>query len=116
VFTFRPNEGNTARTAGRDPHCENLAASEAEAGDQVERVSRFPRRPPTDRRGGRTYVWGYGEPVADLPIPELIENRRRSIAMLAPGAPALNRDEALEVLAQLRDALHELRGLRRQLG
>jgi hypothetical protein len=54
--------------------------------------------------------------VADLPIPELIENRRPSIAMLAPGAPALNRDEALEVLAQLRDALHELRGLRRQLG
>jgi hypothetical protein len=88
VFTFRPNAGNTARTAGRDPHCENLAASEAEAGDQVERVSRSPRRPPTDRRGGRTYVWGYGEPVADLPIPELIENRRPSIAMLAPGARA----------------------------
>jgi hypothetical protein len=47
--------------------------------------------------------------VADLPIPELVENRRRSIAMLPAGAPALNRDEALEVLAQLRDALRELR-------
>jgi hypothetical protein len=27
--------------------------------------------------------------VAELPIPELIENRRRSIAMLPTGAPAL---------------------------
>jgi hypothetical protein len=36
--------------------------------------------------------------------------------MLVPGAPALNRDEALEVLAQLRDALRELRDLQRQLG
>jgi hypothetical protein len=52
--------------------------------------------------------------VADLPIPELVENRRRSIAMLPAGAPALNRDEALEVLAQLRDALREL--LRRDDG
>jgi hypothetical protein len=49
--------------------------------------------------------------VADLPIPELVENRRRSIAMLAPGAPALDRDEALEVLEQLRDALREIRRL-----
>jgi hypothetical protein len=32
-----------------------------------------------------------------LAIPELVENRRRSIAMLPPVAPALNRDEALEV-------------------
>jgi hypothetical protein len=51
--------------------------------------------------------------VADLPIPELIENRRRSIAMLPPGAPALNRDEALEVLTQLAEALREMRDLRR---
>jgi hypothetical protein len=54
--------------------------------------------------------------VGDLPIPELVENRRRSVAMLAPGAPALNRDEALEVLGQLGDALHEVRELRRKLG
>jgi hypothetical protein len=54
--------------------------------------------------------------VADLPIPELVENRRRSIAMLPTGAPALNRDEALEVLRQLGDALHEVSELRRQLG
>jgi hypothetical protein len=47
--------------------------------------------------------------VADLPSPELVENRRRSIAMLPTGAPALNRDEALELLRQLADALHELR-------
>ena len=40
---------------------------------------------------------------------ELVENRRRSIAMLARGAPALNRDEALEILRQLVEALRELR-------
>jgi hypothetical protein len=37
--------------------------------------------------------------VRELPIPELVENRRRSIAMLPSGAPALNRDEALEEFA-----------------
>jgi hypothetical protein len=52
--------------------------------------------------------------VADLPIPELVENQRRSIAMLPPGAPALNRDEALEVLRQLGDALREVRELRKE--
>jgi hypothetical protein len=61
----------------------------------------------------RTFVYAPG--VADLPIPELVENRRRSIAMLPPGAPALNRDEALELLRQLGDALHEVMELRRQL-
>lgn len=40
--------------------------------------------------------------VVDLPIPETVENRRRSIAMLPSGAPALNRDEALELLEQLK--------------
>jgi len=35
--------------------------------------------------------------------------------MVPTGAPALNRDEALEVLRQLVDALHEVRELRRQL-
>jgi hypothetical protein len=50
--------------------------------------------------------------VAELPIPELVENRRRSIAMLPPGAPALNRDEALELLEQLEAALLALRKLR----
>jgi hypothetical protein len=33
--------------------------------------------------------------------------------MLPVGAPALNRDEAIEVLTQLRDALREIRELRR---
>jgi hypothetical protein len=51
--------------------------------------------------------------VADLPIPELVENRRRSIAMLPTGAPALNRDEALELLGQLAEALRQLRNLKR---
>jgi hypothetical protein len=45
----------------------------------------------------RTYVV-HAPGVADLPTPELVENRRRSIAMLPVGAPALNRDEALELL------------------
>jgi hypothetical protein len=59
-------------------------------------------------------LFAYASAVADLPIPELVENRRRSIAMLPPGAPALNRDEALEVLRQLVEALREVRDLRRR--
>ena len=51
--------------------------------------------------------------MSDLPIPELVENRP-SVAMLPPGAPALNRDEALEVLRQLAEALREVRDLRRR--
>jgi hypothetical protein len=51
--------------------------------------------------------------VADLPIPELVENQRRSIAMLPPGAPALNRDGALELLCQLAEALRQLGNLKR---
>jgi hypothetical protein len=50
--------------------------------------------------------------VADLPIPELVENERRSVAMLAPGVPALSREEALELLEQLEAALLELRRIR----
>jgi hypothetical protein len=52
--------------------------------------------------------------MPDLPIRELVENRRRSVAMLPPGAPALNRDEALELLEQLKAALLALRKLSRQ--
>jgi hypothetical protein len=54
--------------------------------------------------------------VADLPISELVENRRRSIAMLPTGAPALSRDEALEMLRQLSEALRRLRALERDYG
>lgn len=50
--------------------------------------------------------------VTDLPIPELVENQARSVAMLPPGTPALNRDEALKLLRQLKDALDEVRWLR----
>jgi hypothetical protein len=50
--------------------------------------------------------------VPDLPIPEMVENRRRSIAMLPSGTPALDRDEALQLLDQLEAALLELRKLR----
>jgi hypothetical protein len=59
----------------------------------------------------RTYV-RYDPTMTKMPSPELVENRRRSIAMLPPGAPALNRDEALELLGQLQAALLELRTLR----
>ena len=45
---------------------------------------------------------------------ELVENRRRSIAMLPSGVPALDRDEALEVLGQPEAALLALRKLRAQ--
>jgi hypothetical protein len=45
---------------------------------------------------------------------ELVENRRRSIAMLPTGVPALDRDEALELLGQLEGALLALREPRTQ--
>jgi len=48
----------------------------------------------------------------ELPIPELVENRRRAIEMLSPGVPALSREEAMELRAQLEAALLELRKLR----
>jgi len=54
--------------------------------------------------------------MPELPIPELVENRRRSIAMLPFGAPAMNRDEALEILDQLKAALSEVRRLRAEVG
>jgi hypothetical protein len=60
------------------------------------------------------HTFAYGKAVPELPTPELVENWRRSIAMLPSGAPALNRDEALELLDQLEAALVELRKLRAQ--
>jgi hypothetical protein len=66
---------------------------------------------PIVRRRTSERMFVYAPGVADLPIPELVENWRRSIAMLPVGAPALNRDEALEVLRQLVDALREIRRL-----
>jgi hypothetical protein len=65
-------------------------------------------------QGAIEHLFGYAAAVADLPSPELVENQRRSIAMLPPGAPALNRDEALELLRQLVEALREVRDLRRR--
>jgi len=54
-------------------------------------------------------------PVADLPIAELIEQQRRSVAVLAPGSPASNRELALELLEQLLEALRESAAAERQL-
>jgi hypothetical protein len=62
------------------------------------------------------HVFDYAAAVAELPSPELVENRQRSVAMLPVVEPALNRDEALELLEQLRDALQEIKELRRHLG
>jgi hypothetical protein len=42
--------------------------------------------------------------LPELPTPELVENRRRSIAMLPSGVPALDRDEALELSGSSRRA------------
>ena len=42
--------------------------------------------------------------------------QRRSIAMLPPGSPALDREQALELLEQFQAALLELRKLRTQRG
>jgi hypothetical protein len=64
---------------------------------------------PSVRRRTSERTFAYAADVADLPIPEVVENWRRSIAMLPVGAPALNRDEALEILGQLVEALTELR-------
>jgi hypothetical protein len=53
----------------------------------------------------------------DLSTPESVEQMRRSLAMLAPQAWALKREEAIEVLAVLCAALAELRReAREQLG
>ena len=61
------------------------------------------------------HLFAYTPAVAELPIPELVENRRRSIAMLPSGVPALDRDEALELLGQLQTALIDLRKLRAEI-
>jgi hypothetical protein len=58
---------------------------------------------------------GYGQGRGGSTDSRARQNRRRSLAMLPVGAPALNRDEALELLAQLKAALFELRRLRAQV-
>ena len=47
----------------------------------------------------------------DLSNPESVEQMRRSLAMLAPKAWAMRREEAIEVLAVLCAALRDLRRL-----
>jgi len=44
-----------------------------------------------------------------------LENLRRSIAMLSPGARALDREGALRVLADLQKAQNEAEDLRKRL-
>lgn len=47
--------------------------------------------------------------LTDLTTPERVEQHRRSIAMLPPGSPALNREQAIAVLEQLGTVLRQLR-------
>jgi hypothetical protein len=47
--------------------------------------------------------------MVDAWTPERAEQLRRSVAMLAPGAPGLSRQQALEVLAALTEALRQAR-------
>ncbi len=55
----------------------------------------------------------YGTSMAmNLTSPEMVENHRRSVAMLQRGQVALDREQALEVLEELRDARDEVRRLR----
>ena len=44
-----------------------------------------------------------------------LESLRRSLAMLAPGAPALDTREAMKLVRELQDLEHQLRGLREGL-
>jgi hypothetical protein len=44
-----------------------------------------------------------------------LESLRRSLAMLRPGAPALDREEAMRLVRELQDLEHQLRGLREGL-
>jgi len=41
-----------------------------------------------------------------------LENWRRSIVMLPPGSPALGREDAAALVAELQEALRRLRALR----
>jgi len=44
-----------------------------------------------------------------------LESLRRSLAMLQPGAPALDREEAMRLVRELQDLEHQLRRLREGL-
>jgi vacuolar-type H+-ATPase subunit D/Vma8 len=44
-----------------------------------------------------------------------LETLRRSLAMLRPGAPALDREEAMRLVRELQDLERQLRTLRRGL-
>ncbi len=44
-----------------------------------------------------------------------LESLRRSLAMLRPGAPALDREEAMRLVRELQDFERQLRTLRRGL-
>lgn len=61
---------------------------------------------------GPEHMFAYARQMTDLPAPELVENWRRSVAMLTPGAPASNRDEALELLNKIRRGATTAPGLR----
>jgi hypothetical protein len=93
-YHLKPKEPRHTATAGR------IGAGLTTAALRVrgpQRGSRADLR--TGSRGTTAappeHTFGYGVRVAELPIPELVENHLRSVAMLTPGEPALNREEAL---------------------
>jgi len=45
-----------------------------------------------------------------------LEHRRQSLAVLPPGSPALGREEAVRLIAELQEAVLRLRNLRNALG
>jgi hypothetical protein len=100
--------------AGSSRPSKHLSRGTKEEGGRPSPSSGLPPSASAPGRRAGEHLFGYGGVMADLPTPELVENRLRSIAMLPPGAPALNRDEALELLEQLNAALLALRKLRTQ--
>ena len=64
---------------------------------------------PLPRPGRRTYVRPTMERQYEL------ESLRRSLAMLRPGAPALDREEAMRLVRELQELEHQLRSLRQGL-
>jgi hypothetical protein len=64
--------------------------------------------PPSSLRGVSEHLFNSLSALT----PEDVKNQARSISMLPPGAPALDREAALDILELLAEALAELRRLK----
>jgi len=67
-------------------------------------TSRAPNRRLPGRRSERMFV--------AMERQYELESLRRSLAMLRPGAPALDREEAMQLVRELQDLEEQLRSLR----